>query len=330
MDPALWARPMTSDHSDDTHARDAQRRVGQLDMDKVKRAADSYLESAEGSAAARLRFLEGLWTIQSRIEAVDRPYDPPEAGAARDALVTGQPLFLVSPPDVPLPEYVEAATAVAAYVCEAAGLSEEQVEALKGADFAAAITEKRLECAVRTPDAFFAAVAAALGVGESGLLTYATVAFVLASALVPFLTGPSSRAREALGEADLRTWNSGRCPVCGSAAAMGRMGERTEKQGGERTLWCGLCHAEWGYERIRCVRCGTRNQGSLRYRYVESDPAHRLHVCDKCHGYVRFVFENELHEPVSMVVEDAVSTRLDSIARADGYTPDGDGGEQGS
>src|SRR5450759_5017348 len=127
---------MTSDHSDDTHARDAQRRVGQLDMDMVKRAADSYLESAEGSAAARLRFLEGLWTIQSGIEAIDRPYDAPEAGAARDALVTGQPLFLVSPPDVPLTEYVEAATVIAAYVCEAAGLSEEQIEALERADCA--------------------------------------------------------------------------------------------------------------------------------------------------------------------------------------------------
>jgi FdhE protein len=307
-----------------------QRRVGQLDMDMVKRVADSYLESAEGSEAARLRFLEGLWTIQSGVEAVDRPYDVPEAGAARDALVTGQPLFLVSLPDVPLTEYVEAATVIAAYVCEAAGLSEEQVEALERADFAAAITAKRLASAVSTPDAFFAAVAAALGVSESRPLTYATVAFVLASALVPFLTGPSGRAREALGEADLSAWRSGMCPVCGSAAAMGRMGERSEKQGGERVLWCGLCHAEWPYERIRCVRCGTRNPGSLRYTYLEADPVHRLHLCDECHGYARFVFEDELRKPLSMVVEDAASVTLDAVARVEGYTPDGDGSRSAS
>jgi FdhE protein len=299
-------------------------------MDMVKRATDSYLESAEGSAAARLRFLEGLWAIQSGIEAVDRPYDVPEADAARDALVTGQPLFLVSPPDVPLNEYVKAAKAVAAYVCEAAGLPEEQVEALERADLVAAITAERLASAVRTPDAFFSAVAAALGVSKSSPLTYATVAFVLASALVPFLTGPSSRARGALGEADLRTWRSGTCPVCGSAAAMGRMGERSDKQGGERALWCGLCHAEWPYERIRCVRCGARNPGSLRYSYLEGDPVHRLHLCDECHGYARFVFEDELRKPLSMVVEDAASATLDAVARVEGYTPDGDGGGSAS
>lgn len=290
----------------------------------VKRASDSYLESAEGSAVARLRFLEGLWAIQSGIEAIERPYDIPNAEAARDALVTGQPLFLVSTPIVPLAEYVDAVTAVAAHVSEAAGLPEEQVEALKNADFASAITDKRLECAVRAPDAFFAAVAAALGVDGSTPLTYPTVAFVLASALVPFLTGPSTRAREELGQSVLGSWSSGRCPVCGSAAAMGRMGERSEKQGGERTLWCGLCHAEWGYDRIRCVRCGTRTQSALRYRYAEEDPAHRLHLCDTCHGYVRVVFEDELHAAAVMVVEDAVSTTLDAIARSQGYSPMGD------
>lgn len=292
----------------------------------VKRATDSYLESVEGSTAARLHFLEGLWSIQSRIEAVERPYDLPNAESASDALATGQPLFLVSEPVLPLAEYVDAATAVAAYVSETAGLPEEQADALKRADLAAAITERRLEGAIRTPDAFFASVAAALGVDENGPLTYATVAFVLASALVPFLTGPSGRAREGVGESALGTWRSGRCPVCGSTAAMGRIGERTEKQGGERTLWCGLCHAEWGYERIRCVRCGTRKPDSLRYTYLEEDPAHRLHLCDECHGYARFVFQGELHKPLSMVVEDAVTTTLDAVARAQGYTPEGDGG----
>jgi formate dehydrogenase accessory protein FdhE len=295
-------------------------------MDIVKRVTDSYLGLAEGSLAARLRFLEGLWAIQSRIEAIERPYEAPDAETAREALVTGQPLFLVRMPVVPLAEYVEAATTVGAYVVEAAGLSEEQSDALSRADWAAVITESRLEEAVRDADAFFAEVARALGVGEDTPLTYATVAFVLASALVPFLAGPSVRARAELGESDLKTWDSGSCPVCGSAAAMGRMGERTDLQGAERTLWCGLCHAEWGYARIRCVRCGTRKPDVLRYSYLEDDPAHRLHLCDQCHGYVRFVFEDELRMPVAMVVEDAVSTNLEAIAQASGYSPGGDEG----
>ncbi len=31
-------------------------------------------------------------------------------------------------------------------------------------------------------------------------------------------------------------------------------------------------------------------------------------------------------KPLSMVVEDAVSTTLDAVARTEGYTPEGDGG----
>ncbi len=112
----------------------------------------------------------------------------------------------------------------------------------------------------------------------------------------------------------------------GSAAAMGSMGERTQTQGAQRTLWCGLCHAEWSCERIRCVRCGTRTPSSLRYSYLEGDSVHRLHLCEECHGYARFVFTDELDKPLSMVVEDAVSTTLDAVARTEGYTPEGDGG----
>lgn len=299
-----------------------------MDTDLMNGAADAYLETIEGSAAARLRFLTGLWSIQSRIAAVERPYDLPAVDTARDALATSQPLFLVSEPSVPQAEFVQAAQAIAEYVAENAGLPDDQARALKEADLAAAITARRLASAVRTHDAFTSAVAAALGVGDGNALTYATVAFVLGSALVPFLTGPSERARESLSAADLAVWSSGRCPVCGSPAAMGRVGERSATQGGGRTLWCGLCHAEWGYERIRCVRCGTQKPSSLRYTYLEEDPAHRLHLCDECHGYVRFVFEEDLQHPLSMVVEDAVSATLDAVARSNGYAPHGDGGER--
>lgn len=298
-----------------------------LDMDMVERATDSYLESAGDSAlAARLRFLERLWEIQSEAEAAERPFVTPDAETAKDALVTGQPLFLVSAPVVPIAEYLEVVNSVVAHVGEGAGLPAEQAEALASADFAAAVTEERLATAVRAPSEFFRDVATALGADAAGPLTPATVAFVLTAALVPFLTGPSARARETLGETGLRAWSSGRCPVCGSDAAMGRMGEGTTSQGGQRHLWCGLCHAEWEYERLRCVRCGARKPDVLRYTYVEEDPAHRLHLCDECHGYMRFVFENELRKPLSMVVEDAVSTTLDAIARDKGYTAAGDPG----
>ncbi|HEY5549497.1 MAG TPA: formate dehydrogenase accessory protein FdhE [Coriobacteriia bacterium] len=296
-------------------------------MDLVSKVTEDYLSAATAPDAARLRFLKGLWEIQSRIESVERAYDAPGADAAREALVAGQPIFRVSAPEVPLAEYVEAVGEIALYASRAAGLPADQAAALHDADFAAAIDGGRLARAVRAPQAFFAETADTMGAQPNGPLTTATVAFVLFSALVPFLTGPSRSALETLGEFDPHAWGSGRCPVCGADAAMGRMGESTALRGAERTLWCGLCHAEWGYERLRCVRCGTMDPNGLRYTHVEGDPAHRVHLCDECHGYTRFVFVDDLDKQAVMVVEDAVMTTLDAVAMQQGYTATGDGGK---
>lgn len=287
----------------------------------LKRALDAYRDGAEAAVAERLRFLEGLCGIQAEIEAADREYEAPDEDTAREAVVTGQPIFLSAPPAVPRDEYVAAVERVAEYVVSAAGLSEEQSAALAAADLPAALTEERLAGAVTSTDRFAAEVAEALGEG----LEPAVVTYVLLSALVPFLTGPSAKALAAAGSLDPGGSELATCPVCGSPAAMGRMGESTALQGGTRTLWCGLCHAEWGYARIRCVRCGTRNPDKLRYTYVEGDSAHRLHLCDECHGYARFVFVDDVDKPVSMVVEDTVATMLDAIAHDMGYTAAADG-----
>lgn len=296
-----------------------------MNMDLVARVADAYLQTAEGPDAARLRFFEGLWDVQSGIEAKDRPYQAADAAAAREALLSGKPLFLLSAPEVRLAEYEDAVSRIAVYASDMAGLPAEQAEALRDADFSAAIGEKRLAGAVHSAETFVEAVAADMGAQPDGPLTPATVAFVLISALVPFLIGPSRSAINALGDADLSVWTMGTCPVCGTMASLGRMGEGSTAQGARRTLWCGQCHAEWDYERIRCVRCGCRDAGKFHYSHVEGDPAHRVHLCDECHGYTRFVFINDLDKPVSMVVEDVVSVFLDAAAQEQGYTTSGDG-----
>lgn len=295
-------------------------------MNLVSKVADAYLKTAVGPDAARLRFLEGLWDIQSRIESIDRPYTAPAGEVSREALVSGQPLFAAAAPHVPVAEYADAVARIAHYTSDTAGLSAEQAEALRATDFAAALSEDRLAGAVRDVDTFVAVVASELGAQPAGPLTPATVAFVLVSALVPFLTGPSAKALEALGDYDWHAWGQGRCPVCGAAASMGRMGESTAGQGAERVLWCGHCHAEWGYERIRCVRCGNRNPDKLRYSHLEGDPAHRVHLCDECHGYAKFVFVDDLKKPLSMVVEDAMTAMLETVALENRYTAVGDGG----
>ena len=295
-------------------------------MDLVNEVADTYLRTASGSEAARLRFLQGVWEIQSSIEGVDRPYNAPSEDAARDAFATGKPLFFLSAPEVPLAEYLEAVSRLAGYTSSTAGLPADQAEALRVADFASAIDAEGLAAAALSPQVLVLDVCAGMGAQPGGPLTPATIAFVLVSALVPFLTRSSRKALHAVGDQGSGAHGTGRCPVCGADAAMGRVGESTQLQGAERTLWCGVCHAEWGYERLRCVRCGCRNPEKLRYTNVEGDSAHRVHLCDECHGYARFVFEGDLGKPLSMVVEDAVTAKLDAIAVESGYAVTGDGG----
>jgi len=298
-----------------------------LNMDLVNQVTKAYLLTVVGSDAARLRFLAGVWEIQSHIDATDRPYPAPSVETAREALAGGKPIFYLSAPTVPVAEYAEAVAQIARYTSEMAGLAVEQAEALRNADFTAVIDEERLAAAVTSPEAFVAEAASQLGARSDTPLTPATIAFVLVSALVPFLTGPSRIALEALGESKRHAGRTGRCPVCGAAASMGRMGESTQLQGAERVLWCGMCHAEWGYERLRCVRCGSRNPDKLRYTHLEEDPAHRVHLCDECHGYARFVFVDDLGMPVAMIVEDAIAATLDAVALELGYTATGDGGK---
>jgi len=322
-------RPTTHRPALAAGAQRSREGVDRLNIDLVNQVTDAYLQTVEGTDAARLRFLKGVWEIQSTVEAAaSAPYTAPDLTAAHEALVTGRPLFTVSAPALPVADYVDVVSRIARYASETAGLPTEQAQALRDADFSAVIDKKVLSTAACSPEAFAADMAAALDARPDGPLTPATVAFVLLSALVPFLTGPARAAMASLGDARVAS-GAATCPVCGSAASMGRMGESTQLKGAERTLWCGTCHAEWSYERLRCVRCGCRNPDKLRYTYVETDPAHRLHLCDECHGYTRFVFVDDLGKPLSMVVEDAVTATLDAIAADLDYTSAGDGGTKG-
>lgn len=300
--------------------------VKQLRTDMLKEALQAYRTEAEGPMAERLRFLEGLADIQAGISVTEGSVTLPDAETADEAMVTGQPLFLSAPPALPRDEFIAAVERIAAYVADEAGLDEEQATALRDADLSAELTAEALDSAARSVDEFVVRMVAALGAGEDAALKPATVAYVLVSALVPFFSGAAAQLTNALPDVDLKSWTLGTCPVCGSPASIGFVGESTKLQGGERKLWCGLCHTEWAYDRIRCVRCGSRSSDKLRYVHVDGDPAHRVHLCDECHGYARFVFTDELSKPLSLVVEDAVSTSLDSVALSKGYTPSGDKG----
>ncbi len=271
-----------------------------------------------------MTFLKGLWELQADLTPEAATYVVPEPEVARDALATGQPLFLVSAPVMPADALRTAIARIVAYVLDAKVLDETEHAVLANADIPAGVTDSMVESATRDFDEFVLAVSAALPAdAENPAPSPATVAFVLHSAIVPFLTEASALALGVLGEFEWSIWDSGNCPVCGAAATMGLMGESTSLEGSSRTLWCSHCHAEWSFARMRCARCGSPAQDKLRYTYEESDPVHRLHLCDECHGYLKVTFVNEMRKPISMVVEEAASVTLDAIARANGYSVTG-------
>ena len=69
------------------------------------------------------------------------------------------------------------------------------------------------------------------------------------------------------------------------------------------------------FDRIRCPRCGTRNQGNLHYFNIEGDEGHRIGTCDECGSYIRTRFAGEGdNAPYSPEVEDVVMARLDAVA----------------
>lgn len=298
-------------------------------MSTVDKAVESYIGALNDSDATRLRFFHGLWKLQDGLTADASPYAVPSKEEANQAAEERVALFSRHTPHVELESYLGAVSKVADYVADAAGLSDDQVEALRSVDFAAIVTADDLASAPADVSGFLETVYGRL-VGDddaapaSGLAP-AVFVMVAVAALTPLIAGAATDARRAIDISILTKTTPQECPVCGQAAAMSFVGERSSLQGGDRKLWCGFCHTKWPFARIRCARCGTPSSNALRYTHPEEEPGHRIHLCDACHGYIRTVFHDEVEHIISPVVEDVVTSHLHIIAGQLGYTEAGDG-----
>jgi len=105
--------------------------------------------------------------------------------------------------------------------------------------------------------------------------------------------------------------SGGGCPICGHAAEVGvLLNSKEEGRGAQRMLWCAYCEHQWSYDRIRCVRCGTRSQDALSYHFDEGDIARRIYYCDDCEGTLKVLCEKNLDVPSE------VDLRLEGILMA--------------
>lgn len=107
------------------------------------------------------------------------------------------------------------------------------------------------------------------------------------------------------------------CPFCGSKPVSGVL--RPRGDGGQRSLLCSFCLAEWDFRRILCAGCGETDYLKLPV-YQASDFEHiRVDCCDTCRQYLKTVdlTKNGLADPV---VDEIAAAPLDLWAREQGYS----------
>lgn len=106
------------------------------------------------------------------------------------------------------------------------------------------------------------------------------------------------------------------CPFCGRKPGVGVL--RPLGEGGQRSLVCSFCLAEWTFRRILCAACGEEDHKKLPV-FTAAELEHvRVEGCDSCRTYIKTVdlTRDGLAEPV---VDEIASVPLDLWAQERGY-----------
>ena len=107
------------------------------------------------------------------------------------------------------------------------------------------------------------------------------------------------------------------CPFCKRKPGLGVL--RPLGDGGQRSLVCSFCLAEWEFRRIVCPGCGEENHAKLPVYTAEELKHVRVEACDSCRTYIKTVdmTKSGLAEPI---VDEMASIPLDLWAQKQGYT----------
>jgi formate dehydrogenase accessory protein FdhE len=106
------------------------------------------------------------------------------------------------------------------------------------------------------------------------------------------------------------------CPFCKRKPVVGVL--RPLGDGGQRSLVCSFCLAEWEFRRLVCTGCGEEDHAKLPV-YTADELKHvRVEACDSCRTYIKTVdmTKTGLAEPV---VDEMASIPLDVWAHQQGY-----------
>ena len=147
---------------------------------------------------------------------------------------------------------------------------------------------------------------------ETGALPPGPHDFFARAFLQPYAAGIRSRSN--------MRWNGQvpyLCPFCKRKPGLGVL--RPLGDGGQRSLVCSFCLAEWEFRRIVCPGCGEENPAKLPVYTAEELKHVRVEGCDSCRSYIKTVdmTKSGLAEPI---VDEMASIPLDLWAQKQGYT----------
>ncbi len=286
-----------------------------MNLKLIDTAIRSYAQSLNDRDLGRLALFRLIWGEQDRIARTHTSaWEAPQSEEAAELLRQGRPLFTDRPVPIDATTYITAARVVSKILVEAKVLAPQALSDLAGIDWIAITSLVDLARAGAEPPAYLEEVCATLFEGGLPEDSARLGGLVASLALRPLLQGPAEAAAKVLKKAAPEA-RPLLCPICGTAPSISRVAG-TSAKGRTRTLWCSQCATEWLFDRVRCARCGTHNQGHLHFHHIDSDDSHRIATCDECGGYIRTIYveESEILAPFSFEVEDVMTARLDAIA----------------
>ena len=146
---------------------------------------------------------------------------------------------------------------------------------------------------------------------ESGTVASPSADFFARAFLQPYAAYIRSRSG--------KQWNGPTpflCPFCQRKPALGVL--RPLGDGGQRSLVCSLCLAEWEFRRIVCPACGEEDPAKLPFYTAEELKHVRVEACDRCRCYIKTVdmTQSGRAEPT---VDEMAAIPLDLWAAKQGY-----------
>ena len=253
-----------------------------------------------------LSFLQNILDFQAALADKIEPGLQIEPAVAREKWEAGEPLFADKSPAIPSPLFRQALAELRPLLPPGDVLQEVLDRLLASELVVSSDLEEVLADLITDSDACIRRLA------DAASTTPDTVAPLLRIVLSPFFEKPAALYREWIREAG---WRRGICPICGSEPWMARL----DRESGERTLACSLCRTEWAFDRLRCPFCGGDDQPKVRYFTVDDDGAHRVDCCDRCQRYIKTVDDRVAGRPANLLVEDVITSHLDTLAREHGY-----------